>query len=342
MSPYKGLSPDRFWSTGVAAQHPMTVEGLYQKKFDIGPDDRIGTAGSCFAQHIAGHLRQSGYSVMDVEPAPQGMTDASARRFGYRIYSGRFGNIYLVRQLLQLLRESRRRVPRADIVWEKNGRYYDALRPSVEPDGLPTPEEVIAHRERHLARVDRLFRSVDVFIFTMGLTEGWINTESRVVYPTCPGTIAGTFDPAIHAFKNFTVDEIYRDFVQFRQLIKERNPNVKFLVTVSPVPLKATAAGKHVLTATTYSKSVLRAVAGQLYENFDDIDYFPSYEIISSPWSKGFFFAPDLREVTPGGVETVMRVFSQQHPPAISRVRPAPKEKVDLVCEEELLGAFQP
>ncbi|WP_428660504.1 GSCFA domain-containing protein [Reyranella sp.] len=53
---------------------------------------------------------------------------------------------------------------------------------------------------------------------------------------------------------------------------KRRRPGVRFLLTVSPVPLKASASQNHVLAATTYSKSVLRAVAGQLADTYDDVD----------------------------------------------------------------------
>jgi hypothetical protein len=342
MSPYRSLGKESFWSSGVAERHPLSITGLYKKKFDISPTDRIATAGSCFAQHIAGHLRRSGYTVIDAEPPPNRTPEALAKKYGYLIYSARFGNIYLTRQLLQLQDEVRGKTPRKDIVWEKKGRFYDALRPAVEPNGLSTPEEVIDQRRDHLRRVARMFREVDIFIFTFGLTEGWINSETGLVYPTCPGTIAGTFDPKIHAFKNFNVEEVYTDFVAFRKALKRQRPDVRFLVTVSPVPLKATASKHHVLPATTYSKSVLRAVAGQLQEEFDDVDYFPSYEMIASSWSGGFFYEHDLREVNEGGVAAVMRVFSQQHPPAAARAVAGAMNKETVVCEEELLGAFQP
>jgi hypothetical protein len=97
--------------------------------------------------------------------------------------------------------------------------------------------------------------------------------------------------------------------------MKSLNPAVRFLLTVSPVPLTATASSDHVLTATTYSKSVLRAVAGQLTQEHADIDYFPSYELIASHWSGGAFFDLNLRTVTSDGVEAAMRLFFSQHDP---------------------------
>ncbi|WP_421730455.1 GSCFA domain-containing protein [Brevundimonas sp.] len=310
---------------------------------------KIATAGSCFAQHIGGHLRNANYQVMDVEPAPSLMSDSAAREFGWRIYSARYGNIYLAEQLLQVAREAFGLFTPADPVWEKGGRFYDAMRPSVEPQGLDSREEVLAHRAEHLASVRRLFETMDLFIFTFGLTEGWVHTQTGTTYPTAPGTIAGAFDPDIHSFKNFRGAEIRAAFLAFRDLIKAHNPEVKFLLTVSPVPLTATATDQHILAATTYSKSVLRAVAGELADDHADIDYFPSYEVIASPFSRGFFYSPNLRSVEAQGVLSVMRVFFDQHPPIEAVVAPRIKGKAkrkklpsadDVVCEEAMLEAF--
>jgi len=360
-SPYAGLDATRFWRTGVAETHPLTVEGLYSKRFPIGTRDRIATAGSCFAQHIATHLRARGFRVLDLEPAPWGFEPAQAQAFGYGVYSARFGNLYTARQLLELLREAMVERPPEPIVWEKGGRFFDALRPGVEPEGLGSPEEVALHRRIHLGRVRTMFERTDVFVFTFGLTESWRDRATGRTLPTCPGTIAGTFDPAAHAFHNFTVQETLDDYHAFRAELAAINPGVRHLVTVSPVPLTATAAGIHVLLASTWSKSALRAVAGQLYAECPDLDYFPSYEIIASPWSRGFFFEPNLRSVSPAGVAAVMRVFFAEHavaaPPGRAEV-PAPEDRPrggrrgkagrnrraaeDAVCEEMLLDAFRP
>ena len=87
----------------------------------------------------------------------------------------------------------------------------------------------------------------------------------------------------------------------------------KCLLTVSPVPLTATASGKHVLASTIYSKSTLRSVAGQLFENQTHIDYFPSYEIVTNPRMHSTAFADNLRSVRDETVDNVMRHFFAQH-----------------------------
>ncbi|RYD34677.1 MAG: GSCFA family protein [Verrucomicrobiaceae bacterium] len=357
MHPYTNLTARAYWSRTVATSRALVPEGLYELKWPISKEDRIATAGSCFAQHIGRNLRKRGFQVMDMEPPPESLSPEQQGRFGYSIYSARFGNIYTVRQLLQLAQEAFGLREPDDIVWTgENGSFFDALRPGVEPLGLGSVGEVIAHREYHLARVRKMFETMDIFIFTMGLTEAWEHKPSGTVYPTAPGTIAGSFDETVHGFRNFRFQEILEDFQDFRTLIRERRGDgrvPRMLLTVSPVPLTATASGKHVMVATVQSKSVLRAVAGQVSE-MDDVDYFPSYEIITNPWSKASFYEPNQRSVKSSGVDEVMNAFFTAHAPdemtgdpvtmpdGYMRAEVATDEAPggDLICEEALLEAF--
>ncbi len=349
-SPYNHLPPERFWRTGVVKADPLSISDLYHPKFELTQQDPIACAGSCFAQHISAQLRARNFNVIDKEPPPDGLTKESALRFGYGTFSARYANIYVVRQLLQLAKEALLKEPRSarEIVWMQDGRYFDALRPSVEPEGFATADEVLFHRAVHLQKVRELLLEMKVLVFTLGLTECWENTETGLVYPTCPGTIAGCFDSSAYRFRNLGFGEIYSDFIELKNLIQRRNPGVKFILTVSPVPLTATATSDHILVATTYSKSVLRAVAGALSNEFPEIDYFPSYEIITGPQAKGRFYERNLRVVTPEGVTAVMNTFFASRATVsdtAANVDPAnPSTKADseddVVCEEALLEAF--
>lgn len=345
MNPYQTLPPHNFWKTGVEKQHPLTMKNMYKKKFNIEYKDKIATAGSCFAQHIATHLKSSGYIILDKEPpAYYGKSPENfGQNFGYNLYSARYGNIYHVRQLLQLAKESILGVVnKDDLCWiGKNGKFHDSMRPTVEPEGLNSEEEVVLHRQKHIQSVKELLEEANIFIFTLGLTEAWVNKQTGRVYPMCPGTFAGTFDEEKYEFINFNYNEIYNDLIEFIELVKSINPTIKFILTVSPVPLTATASNNHVIVATTYSKSILRAVAGEVSIR-EDVDYFPSYEIIASHWSKGFFYESNMRSVNKGGVDVVMKVFSQEHLPKKDLKINSEKlsSKDDLVCDEILLEAF--
>lgn len=342
-SPYSGLPPKSFWKTAVDQVHPLALDELYMKKFTIGPDDKIATAGSCFAQHVAHRLRAAGYAVIDKEPALPGMSKELAHLYGYGLYSARYGNIYTAKQLLQLACEAFGQFTPELPIWRMaNGQFADAQRPNVEPKGLKDQSELTALRARHLLHVRAMLSEMDIFIFTLGLTESWIHQESGTIFPTAPGTIATPPEGQKgFAFVNFTTRETIEHFTQFRELILQYNPNCKFILTVSPVPLTATASGQHVAVATMYSKSALRAAAGELYMEYPDVDYFPSYEIINSPVTKGFFFDSNMRTVSNQGVDFVMSRFLSQHPPVGgTSASAAPHAETDPTCEEALLEAF--
>lgn len=352
-SPYLGLDPRAYWRSGVAERDPLDPGDIYRPRFSVTRNMRIATAGSCFAQHVGRALSGAGFHVLDAEPTPAGIPDDLAKRFGYRLFSGRYGNIYTTRQLAQIFDEAEGRFTPALPVWRRGDRFFDAQRPGVEPDGLASEEEVLRHRASHLARLRPMFREANVFVFTFGLTEAWVHRESGTVYPTAPGTIAGTYDPEVFAFRNFDAFEVLEDFERFRAGLRAINPKVRFLVTVSPVPLTATASDAHVEVATCYSKAVLRSVCGMLTARHDDIDYFPSFEIITSQNARGAYYQPNLRNVSPLGVETAMRTFMRAQgvepgaarpapagAPARRRARPAPRQAEDVQCEDALLEAF--
>lgn len=266
---------------------------------------------------------------------------------GYGIYSARYGNIYTVRQFVQLLADSKANLVRDEDFVLKDGRVIDALRPNVEPSGCETLEEARLAREFHLERVRELFHQADVVVFTLGLTEAWRHRHTGTVYPVLPDTLTDQ-ESGNYVFHNFSSGEIAADMRVLRNMLQAMSLGVRMLLTVSPVPLTATASGHHVMVATTYSKSVLRAVCGEMESAFSDVDYFPSYEIITAPLSHGVFYEPNMRSVNAMGVSTAMRLFFAAHdggPPAEGAgARSSRPETVmdedEVVCEEIMLEAF--
>lgn len=346
--PYADLPDTAFWKTGVEKADRQRFPGLYEPRLRLTKDVPVATAGSCFAQHIGTWLRAAGCRLLDAEPAPRAMSDVLARRFGYGLFSGRYGNIYTARQLRQFLEEVADGEADPRHVWENDGAFRDGFRPTVEPDGLGSVAEVLLHRDYHLERTSRMLRQAELFIFTLGLTEAWEDAETGRVYPLCPGVAGGTFDAERHRFRNFRHAEIIEDLHAIRALLHRFNPDMSLLLTVSPVPLTATASGNHVLAATSWSKATLRAAAGDFVAETDRTDYFPSLELVTQPASGGPWFAPNMREVSEAGVARVMSVFFEAHglTDLIGTARDTRDNEDDSdretepYCDEILLQAF--
>ncbi|WP_420013365.1 GSCFA domain-containing protein [Tateyamaria sp.] len=348
--PYEDMGPEAYWKTAVAAPGAHGLTGLWSPKFAIKPNHRIVTAGSCFAQHIGNALAERGYLWTDCEPAPPYLLGDEARTFGYGVFSFRTGNIYTPSMLLQWLELADGARDEVREVWQKDGRFFDPLRPAIEPNGFASEDELWAARQSTYAALRRAIETANVFVFTLGLTERWHNRETGLEYALCPGTVAGEFDAEQHVFTNTNTRTTQRSLMRAIRFARSKNPKLKVLLTVSPVPLTATASGAHVLTATQYSKSVLRAVAGMAAEGSKHVDYFPSFEIITHPIFRGMFFAPNMRSVVPEGVTTVMKHFFADQArvfgaPRMGKTRKriaavVPKGEEDIKCEEELLNAF--
>ena len=366
-NPYQGLPDHHFWRRSVSAVDRHLLDPVVSPKFSIASADRVATAGSCFAQHISRRLQAIDFNYYITEQAPE-LSPAEGRRRNFGVFSARYGNIYTTRQLLQLYQQAFEGRGSVEGAWRRSdGRYVDPFRPNIEPDGFASIDEVLHAREQHLAAVREMFQNTDVFVFTLGLTEGWASKADGSMFPLAPGVVAGSYSAEAHEFINLGVYDVEVDLFEFLGRLKALNAKVKVLLTVSPVPLIATYADRHVLSATTYSKSVLRVAAETLARSCDWVDYFPSYEIITGSYSRGAYYEDDAREVNELGVSHAMRCFFDNYvdrpdaprradaataQPAVAQASgaaprpgpamtegkpqaPRPSSETDLVCDEE-------
>lgn len=354
MHPYTHLDDTAYWKRSIAALDLNEVDPVVSFPFRITPEQRIVTAGSCFAQHLSTRLQQSGFNYFVTEKLPNLFPKKIAYDLGYGIFSARYGNIYTTRQLLQLFKRAYGKVTAKEDYWtDEDNNYIDPFRPRVQEGGFSSEEEYWIDRQQHYKAIKKAFKRLDIFVFTLGLTESWQSREDGMVYPLCPGVAGGNFDPDKYQFINFGVEETTADLLEFIDLLRHVNPKAKIILTVSPVPLIATYEPQHILNSTTYSKSVLRVSCEQVVKARDNVVYFPSYEIITGSYTRGKYFAEDLRSVTQEGVDHVMRLFMRHctTTPTSSKPkeRPVGKKKVnyqketeqllEIFCDEEVLDA---
>lgn len=331
LTPYSEQAEQYFWKTGVAKIDLGKVPFQSIHNLLISKDhSSISSVGSCFAQHVGKWMIENNY--------PFNRSKLDSRQ----ISSFAFGNVYTPRCFLQWLTLDPAHSHRFDIFYDKNTeRYIDLLRPNVQPEGFSSEE---ALREARISAKSELFdtlKETNVLIFTLGLTEAWKDIDD-VFYPNCPGVIAGEFNDEIFTFHQFNYNEIKSDLLLIKDIIQGINPQIKVILTVSPVPLTATASDKHILVASQYSKSVLRAVAGYLADNDEIFDYFPSFEIITVNNVNDFRFNENRRTVSNKAVEYVMSHFkSAFYDNEITQAQNnCEQSHEETVCDEERLEAL--
>lgn len=304
--PYR-RQPDRaFWSRAVstrfnAADVASATEPL------LRADDRIVSAGSCFASHMIPWLEAAGFNYVRAERSHPRFLHLP-ENLGYASFSAAYGNIYTARHLRQLLERAYGRFAPVEDRWYAGSHVIDPFRPGLRYPAR-SDREFDLLTAQHLEAVRAAISGATVFVFTLGLTEAWELVADGAVFPACPGTIAGTFSPEKHRFHNFGVEEVREDLQSFITLLRTHNPGVRLILTISPVPLVATATGEHVLVATTYSKSVLRVAAADVAACEPSVTYFPAFEIVTGPQAPETYFAEDRRHVTEEGVNAVMQAM---------------------------------
>ncbi len=310
-NPYSGLPSDQFWRRAIANVPPFAVDPRPRAPFTIADGDRVATGGSCFAQRVAEALRGAGFNYYVTEQAPPGTSEreGEARQFG--TFSARYGNLYYARQLPQLFDRAYGTFTPDLAAWQReDGRFVDPFRPTIEPAGFAGEADVAAAREAHFACVRELFETLDVFVLTLGLTEGWRCRSDGAALPLAPGVAGGTFDPALYECVNAGAAEVTADLRGFLDRLWSVNPRARVVFTVSPVPMIATYMDRHVLISNSYSKSVLRVAAGELCDSGDPRTvYFPAYDVVTSNVNSGRYYNEDQRTITEAGVRHVMRSF---------------------------------
>lgn len=342
-NPYVDLPSRQLWSRGVARGFDPASLGNFARPL-IRRGDRIVSAGSCFAANLVPYLEAAGFDYLRTEFQSLIYRYIPEEAMSYAKFSAAYGNIYTARQLHQLLLRCLGEFRPAEDRWVTPDAVIDPFRPGLRYKAR-SEHEFDLLTSGHLAATLEAFRTCDVFIFTLGLTEGWMSAVDGAVFPACPGTVAGTFDPERHRFVNFDVADVAADLEAFVVALRAINPKVRFVFTVSPVPLIATASGQHVLEANTYSKSVLRVAAEMVCRRLPDVSYFPAYEIVTGPQASEDFFESDRRNVSRKAVETVMEAFlracdtGQERPMVVVKRRKLTSELLsariaEAECEE--------
>jgi hypothetical protein len=259
-----------------------TIKPLVNANHQLKQDDKIFTIGSCFARNVEKALHDTGFNVTSLADE----TDLAIK--GKSDYLNRYNTF----SILHELQNAAGLIDLPDeLAFSKtsNGKYVDFYsHPILEPTSL---EFVKAARQWLTSYFTRAFEA-DVVTITLGLIECWYDREAGRYINFAP--IFGSSDQRTQLitdsdrfnFRVLSYEENMQNLDEIYDLLVEKNPNVKIIVTISPVRMSATFTQRDVVVANTLSKSMLRTCAESWQRRHPDrIDYFPSYEmaILSDP-----------------------------------------------------------
>ncbi len=117
--------------------------------------------------------------------------------------------------------------------------------------------------------------------------------------------------PALLGRKVLTVDDNIRELQRLVDAWRPFNPDVRIILTVSPIPLLATFRSDecNVVVANCHSKSVLRVAAEEFAARNDGVTYFPAYEAVLYGTRQPF--REDGRHVSRQALDRVMTMFRE-------------------------------
>ena len=304
-------SPEGRWSETAAGLSLSPARIVHAPKFRLDRTDAVFCMGSCFARNIEEHLIYAGVPVSSkriVCPKVEWPTRPNA-------VVNKFTTRSMANELDWVIHGAE-----VDEGWfeETSSGWVDL---QLGPDIRPVALERAIERRRYLTGdyFSRLRRSA-VVVLTLGLNEVWLDRATGRHLNASPSFASIRREPARYALRVTDAAENLAELEAIRTALKALSPEAKIIVTVSPVPMSATFSGRDVIVANTYSKSVLRTAADVFAAAFDDVDYFPSYEMVMNG-PRDVTFAGDRLHVRDAAVGGVMRQFTQSY---YDEVLPAP------------------
>lgn len=263
--------------------------------FQIHPGAKIFTIGSCFARNIEEHLYRLGFRIPTL--------DFRVPREEWAARANGILNKYTPAAIFQEIEWARNILLKGGKVTESDSApfLYECAEGACIDTNLggfvPVTRERFFERRSQVYNTFKEAFNADYVVMTLGLVEAWFDREMGLYIQDPPTGKNFAVNRERFGFRTLTYVEC-RELIQSAiDAIRGVNAEVKFLITTSPVPLSRTFTDKDVITANTYSKSLLRTVAGDIANSNQRVDYFPSYEsvMLTKSWE---IWAPDLVHVT--------------------------------------------
>jgi hypothetical protein len=143
----------------------------------------------------------------------------------------------------------------------------------------------------------------DIFLITFGTAYVYRWKETGEVVGNCH-----KIPPDKFVRFRLTIDEIVSEWSEIISLIKNKNDKAKFLFTVSPI--RHWKDGAH---ENQVSKSILHLAIDGLQSRFEDVHYFPAYEILLDELRDYRFFAEDMMHPSSIAISYIWERFSETY-----------------------------
>ena len=244
--------------------------------FLIDYNSRLMMLGSCFAENMGSKFS---YYKFDVDVNPCGI-----------IY-----NPLSVANVLRLIVEGKQ-FEKSDLR-QVGGKwvslYHHGAFSSTDPD------ECLRRINDRLAKATGELRTLDLLVITWGTAWVYRYTRENIVVSNCHKIPSQEFERS-----RLSVEDIVKEYLVLIGRLREINPGLRILFTVSPI--RHWKDGAH---GNQLSKATLLLAIDRLREELQHVYYFPAYEIVLDELRDYRFYADDMLHMSGFTVDYIWERF---------------------------------
>ncbi len=244
--------------------------------FSIDYNSRLMMLGSCFAENMGSKFS---YYKFDVDVNPCGI-----------IY-----NPLSVANVLRLLVEGKR--------FEKNdlrevgGKWVSLFHHGAFSSA--DPDECLHRINDRLTKATGELRTLDLLVITWGTAWVYKYIPENIIVSNCHKIPSREFERS-----RLSVEDIVREYLVLIERLREINPGLRILFTVSPI--RHWKDGAH---GNQLSKATLLLAIDRLREEIQHVYYFPAYEIVLDELRDYRFYADDMLHMSGFTVDYIWERF---------------------------------
>jgi hypothetical protein len=245
--------------------------------FQIKYSNRLFSVGSCFSENIGMKFKKLKFDIT-INPFGQQYNPAS-------IYQG----------ILRLAEDSLYDVE--DLIF--NNQLYHSFDHHSSFSGTDAMETV-ERLNSALCNARKELRQADIIFITPGTSYCFYSIERKRIVNNCHKIASNEFEVRL-----LNADEVYDYLNKTIDILKEINPNIKIIFTVSPIRYKAFGYFEN-----NVSKGNLFSAIWQIMKHRESIYYFPAYEIILDELRDYRFYKEDMLHPNAIAIDYVWKKLS--------------------------------
>ncbi|MBK5721350.1 GSCFA domain-containing protein [Dysgonomonas sp. Marseille-P4677] len=246
----------------------------------ISHKSRIMMLGSCFAENIGELLIKNKF-------------DLNLNPFGI-LY-----NPKSISQALAFLCENKKFSD--EDIFEYKGSYHSFWHHGAFSN--TDKNKCLTNINNSIQKAAEDLRQADILFVTFGTAFVFLNKDNNTVVGNCHKLPASFFDR-----QRLDVNSIIKDWEILINTLQSINPKLQIILTVSPIRHMKDGAHENQL-----SKSTLLLAIDNLKKSHNQVDYFPSYEIVLDELRDYRFYNEDMIHPNSTAINYIWKRFSETY-----------------------------